>query len=184
MSSAAGRAFDPSNWKEHYAGVKARLASPPAPEALPAPKIHRQQLRVIDAVTRLEREQERKARREQERLDRIIDKCRIATAFMPNPKAVVARIKQECAIKHGIAASEIDGMRRAAPIVAARQEAMWRVKNETKLSYPEIGRRFGDKDHTTVIWAVRQHEARMAGTKLRRVPGAKFSLASTQEPTP
>lgn len=172
MSQLAGRAFDPSNWKEHYAGVKARIASPP------------QKLRVIDALARVECEQERKAKREQERLDRIIKKFRLATGFLPNPKAAVARIKHECAVKHGVTVDEIDGIRRAAHIVAARQEAMWRAKNETKLSYPEIGRRFGDKDHTTVIWGVRQHEARMAGTKLRRLPGEKFSLASHQEPTP
>jgi chromosomal replication initiator protein len=135
-------------------------------------------------AARERREAEAVAEREQARLDRIIKKCRIATAFLPNPKMVVARIKSEVATKHGVTAGEIDGIRRAAHIVAARQEAMWRVKNETKLSYPEIGRRFGDKDHTTVIWAVRQHEARMAGTKLRRIPGAKFSLASTQDPTP
>lgn len=176
MSQLAGRAFDPSNWKEHYAGVKARIASPPPPESL-------QKLRVIDALARVECEQEREAKREQERLDRIIKKFRLATGFLPNPKAAVARIKHECAVKHGVTVDEIDGIRRAAHIVAARQEAMWRAKNETNLSFPSLGKLF-DRDHTTVMWGIRQHEARMAGTKLRRLPGEKFSLASHQEPTP
>ena len=34
--------------------------------------------------------------------------------------------------------------------------AMWLAKLLTQRSYPEIGKRFGNRDHTTVIHAVRK----------------------------
>lgn len=165
---------------ERAKAARARMAK----AALSAATIARPKTLVIDVFERARQQRAALAEMEAGRIRRIVSAYRLATDTMANPKAQVARIKRETAEKHGVTVDEIDGIRRAAHIVAARQEAMWRAKNETKLSYPEIGRRFGDKDHTTVIWGVRQHEARMAGTKLRRLPGEKFSLASHQEPTP
>lgn len=48
--------------------------------------------------------------------------------------------------------------RRTAPVVYARQIAMYLSKFHTAKSYPEIGRRFGDRDHTTVLHAHRKIE--------------------------
>lgn len=45
---------------------------------------------------------------------------------------------------------------RAAPIVRARQVGMFLAKEMTKRSLPEIGRRFGGKDHTTVLHSIRK----------------------------
>jgi chromosomal replication initiator protein len=39
-----------------------------------------------------------------------------------------------------------------------RMVAMYLTRKLTKLSYPEIGSRFGGKDHSTVISAVRKIE--------------------------
>lgn len=41
-------------------------------------------------------------------------------------------------------------------LVEARQIAMYVTRNLTELSYPEIGRGFGDRDHTTVMHAFRK----------------------------
>jgi chromosomal replication initiator protein len=38
---------------------------------------------------------------------------------------------------------------------------MFLAKNLTSLSYPEIGRRFGNRDHTTIMHAVRKIEELM-----------------------
>ncbi len=48
---------------------------------------------------------------------------------------------------------EICGKSRRRPLVAARQIAMYVVRELTDLSYPAIAREFGGRDHTTVIHA-------------------------------
>ena len=49
--------------------------------------------------------------------------------------------------------------RRSINIARPRQLAMFLCKELTSYSYPEIGRAFGGKDHTTVIHAVRKIES-------------------------
>jgi len=57
--------------------------------------------------------------------------------------------------------------RRAREVARPRQIAMYLAKQLTPRSLPEIGRRFGGRDHTTVIHAVRQIEKlRMADAEL------------------
>ena len=51
--------------------------------------------------------------------------------------------------------------RRSRNIVRPRQIAMYLAKNLTNCSYPQIGSRFGDRDHTTVMHAVRKIEDMM-----------------------
>jgi chromosomal replication initiator protein len=48
--------------------------------------------------------------------------------------------------------------RRTANVVRPRQVAMYLAKILTLRSLPEIGRRFGGRDHTTVLHAVRKIE--------------------------
>jgi chromosomal replication initiator protein len=43
-----------------------------------------------------------------------------------------------------------------------RQVAMWLAKQATPASFPAIGRAFGNRDHTTVMQAVRRVDALMA----------------------
>lgn len=50
---------------------------------------------------------------------------------------------------------ELDCARRAREVARPRQVAMYLAKQMTQRSLPEIGRRFGGRDHTTVIHAVR-----------------------------
>ena len=97
-----------------------------------------------------------------------------------DPKAVVSRIKREVAARHGVTVEQIDGLSRHAKVNAARQEAMWTARERTLLSLSKIGVLF-NRDHTSVLWGIRQHEARMAGTSISRIKGAaKPSLAATQ----
>jgi chromosomal replication initiator protein len=49
--------------------------------------------------------------------------------------------------------------RRARAVARPRQAAMWIAKQITTRSLPDIGRRFGGRDHTTVLHAVRRIEA-------------------------
>jgi len=55
--------------------------------------------------------------------------------------------------------AEMGSARRAREVARPRQIAMYLAKQLTQRSLPEIGRRFGGRDHTTVIHAVRTIEA-------------------------
>jgi hypothetical protein len=54
--------------------------------------------------------------------------------------------------------TDLMACRRLASVVRARQVAMYLTKVLTTRSFPEIGRRFGGRDHTTVLHAVRKIE--------------------------
>ena len=51
--------------------------------------------------------------------------------------------------------SEMLSQRRSRPLARPRQIAMYLAKKMTTRSLPEIGRRFANRDHTTVIHAVK-----------------------------
>ena len=48
--------------------------------------------------------------------------------------------------------------RRARSVARPRQVAMYLAKQLTSRSLPEIGRKFGGRDHTTVMHAVKKDE--------------------------
>lgn len=50
-----------------------------------------------------------------------------------------------------ISTAELVSIRRQKHLVAARQVAMYLAKKLTKRSYPDIARRMGNRDHTTVL---------------------------------
>ncbi len=71
----------------------------------------------------------------------------------------VDAIQKRVAAHYGIRVSEMFSTRRARDIARPRQVAMYLSKILTSLSYPEIGRQFGGRDHTTVMHAVRAVES-------------------------
>ncbi len=58
--------------------------------------------------------------------------------------------------------NELLSSRRSRDVVRPRQIAMYLAKALTSRSLPEIGRRFGGRDHTTVLHSVRKVEQLMA----------------------
>ncbi|HMJ75164.1 MAG TPA: chromosomal replication initiator protein DnaA [Iamia sp.] len=76
-----------------------------------------------------------------------------------------AMILDKVSERYGFTVEEITGKSRRRPLVTARQVAMYVVRELTELSYPAIGREFGDRDHTTVMHAVSKIEALMAERK-------------------
>jgi chromosomal replication initiator protein len=63
--------------------------------------------------------------------------------------------------------NELKSRRRSKTLVHPRQIAMYLCRELTDASYPEIGRHFGGKDHTTIIHACRQvAKAKDADTQL------------------
>jgi chromosomal replication initiator protein len=59
---------------------------------------------------------------------------------------------------YSVSRSDLLSARRTANVVRPRQVAMYLAKTMTLRSLPEIGRRFGGRDHTTVLHAVRKIE--------------------------
>ena len=54
---------------------------------------------------------------------------------------------------YGVSRADLLSSRRTANVVRPRQIAMYLAKTLTLRSLPEIGRRFGGRDHTTVLHA-------------------------------
>ncbi len=55
---------------------------------------------------------------------------------------------------YGLKVSEIKSKSNQKQIAFPRQVAMWMCKRLTELSYPDIGRQFNDKHHSTVMYSV------------------------------
>ena len=70
----------------------------------------------------------------------------------------IDEIQKQVAAHYDVRVAEMFSARRARNIARPRQVAMYLAKTLTSLSYPEIGRRFGGRDHTTVMHAVRSIE--------------------------
>jgi chromosomal replication initiator protein len=68
-------------------------------------------------------------------------------------------IQKLVASHYGVSRADILSSRRTAAVVRPRQVAMFLAKMLTLRSLPEIGRRFGGRDHQAVLHAVRKVEA-------------------------
>ena len=75
------------------------------------------------------------------------------------PKRVkIEDIERVVARQYNVSRADLLSSRRTANVVRPRQVAMYLAKTLTLRSLPEIGRRFGGRDHTTVLHAVRKIE--------------------------
>jgi chromosomal replication initiator protein len=75
------------------------------------------------------------------------------------PKRVkIEDIQRIVARQYNVSRADLLSSRRTANVVRPRQIAMFLAKTLTLRSLPEIGRRFGGRDHTTVLHAVRKIE--------------------------
>ena len=70
----------------------------------------------------------------------------------------IEEIQRIVARHYNVSRSDLLSSRRTANVVRPRQIAMYLAKTLTLRSLPEIGRRFGGRDHTTVLHAVRKIE--------------------------
>ena len=68
----------------------------------------------------------------------------------------------------GVSKGDLLSQRRHRSVVWPRQIGMWLAKQLTARSLPEIGRRFGNRDHTTVLHAIRKIEGELNGNQRLR----------------
>lgn len=98
--------------------------------------------------------------RQQRMSGRIVQRS-VVPESSPAPKEVIMRhrkitandIKRAVADHFKVRVADIVSDRRTTEVIMPRQIGMFLTKELTPLSYPQIGRQFGGRDHTTVIHA-------------------------------
>ena len=78
-------------------------------------------------------------------------------------RITIDEIQKATAEHYAMKQADLISERRNRAIARPRQAAMWLAKQLTTRSLPDIGRRFGNRDHTTVLHAVRRIEELKAG---------------------
>ncbi len=71
-------------------------------------------------------------------------------------EVTVARVIEVVAAYYGLRSKDLTGPSRQRQVTRARQVAMYLVRQQLGRSLPEIGRCFGDRDHTTVLASVKK----------------------------
>src|SRR5210317_519971 len=89
-----------------------------------------------------------------------------------NRELSVEEILKKVSLHFNIKVSDIKSAKRLKAVVLPRQIAMYISRQLTSSSYPEIGDRFGGKDHSTIIHAIR---------KIEKLMEEDFQLKSTIE---
>ncbi|EKD80365.1 MAG: hypothetical protein ACD_40C00126G0003 [uncultured bacterium] len=84
------------------------------------------------------------------------------------PNSVISKTAQYFVFK----ATELTGNSRKAPLTAARHAAMYLMYKELGIPYEQIGRLFGGRDHTTVMYAVEK-----ISNQLKTDPGVAKIIA-------
>jgi chromosomal replication initiator protein len=80
-------------------------------------------------------------------------------------RVTIDEIQKKVAEYFNVRVADMHSPRRARTVARPRQIAMYLSKQLTPRSLPEIGRKFGGRDHTTVMHAVKKIEELMAEEK-------------------
>ncbi|MCP5089231.1 MAG: chromosomal replication initiator protein DnaA [Rhodobacteraceae bacterium] len=88
----------------------------------------------------------------------VAQECLADVLRATDRKVTIDEIIRKVADHYNIRLADILSPRRARSIARPRQVAMFLAKKLTSKSLPEIGKRFGGRDHTTVIHAVKKIE--------------------------
>jgi chromosomal replication initiator protein len=68
----------------------------------------------------------------------------------PAPTVTVAAIIEAVAKFHNLRSADITGTKKTRTLSRARHIAMYLARTHTSLSFPELGREFGGRDHSTI----------------------------------
>ena len=71
------------------------------------------------------------------------------------------KIIEEVARTYQVTPEDIRSQKRNAAVSKARQVAMYVVREITQMSMVEIGQTFGGRDHSTVVYALRQMDEKL-----------------------
>ncbi|MGC9529051.1 MAG: chromosomal replication initiator protein DnaA [Candidatus Bipolaricaulaceae bacterium] len=91
-------------------------------------------------------------------------------------RLTVDTIKQEVAQRYNIPPAEVEGPSRKKEIAQARQIAIYLARELTQSSFPALGRRFGGRDHTTIM-----HSYQKMQELIRQVPLLRGEIESLRD---
>ena len=84
--------------------------------------------------------------------------CLVDILRASDRKVSIDEIQRKVAEHYNIRLTDLVGPKRVRTVARPRQVAMYLAKQMTSRSLPEIGRRFGGRDHTTIMHGVRKIE--------------------------
>lgn len=79
------------------------------------------------------------------------------------PFPTVRHIQSVVEARFGLTHAQMVGQQRSRSVARPRQIAMWICRRQTTQSLPSIGTLFGNRDHTTVLYAVRRVDSLIGG---------------------
>lgn len=150
---AAGRAYG----RQHDAVRRRAAADRPKANAVERGKLVAQRRRQLLAAKRAREAEMAEAAYLAEKAYRESQSPDLAIARSLRLQEIVLLVTA----RTGVSRDEIMSIRRNRRVVAARHECFWMAHKHTSQSYPQIGRFFGGRDHSTVMHGVRMHESRM-----------------------
>lgn len=93
----------------------------------------------------------------------LVQECLSDILRSSEKRLTIEEIQRKVAEHYNVRLSDMIGPKRLRTIARPRQVAMYLSKQMTSRSLPEIGRRFGGRDHTTIMHGIRKIEELMAG---------------------
>jgi chromosomal replication initiator protein len=78
--------------------------------------------------------------------------------FASNVPISIDKIKKKVCEFYNITLSDLNSVKRTRNITVPRHIAMYLVRKHTSLSLPEIGKNFGAKDHSSILYAIKKVE--------------------------
>jgi chromosomal replication initiator protein len=97
---------------------------------------------------------------------------RMASVFTPAPAEIgVNEIIEAVARFHNLRSADITGHKRTRTLTVPRHIAMYLARRHTRLSFPELGKEFGSRDHSTI-----QHGFRKVEKELRTDPDLAYKV--------
>lgn len=94
-------------------------------------------------------------------------------------------IKHIVCEEFGVSLNDLLSLRRQGRVVLPRQYCFWIAKRFTTLSYPQIAKAFGGRDHTTILHGIRKIESLAEiSEEARRAVARVESILAEPDPLP
>ena len=87
----------------------------------------------------------------------IKDMLKRSNEYVPTPEAILEYISKYYVLEESV----IRGQQRIRDAVQARQIAMYLIRSMTNISLDEIGKQFDNRDHSTVLYSIKEVEKKM-----------------------